>query len=287
MRYTFFPGCSLESSARDFHESTMAVAEALGIKLEELPGWTCCGSTPAHSVDSTLSVALPAQNLAAAAELGRDLVVVCAACYSRLATANLAMQDEATRKKIEDVTGIKYAGQVKVRHLLEVLVTDVGIAEIKSMAVKKLDGLKVASYYGCLLTRPRELSVFSDPEAPRLMEDMLIALGAEPVDWPHALECCGGSFGLTNRSATERLCRDILEMAKSAGANCLAAACPLCQSNLDMRQKDIEARYGTTLGLPVLYFTQLLGLALGLPQSDLGMNRLFTGVPAGLVGGSI
>jgi heterodisulfide reductase subunit B len=112
------------------------------------------------------------------------------------------------------------------------------------------------------------------------MEDLLIALGAEPVEWPHALECCGGSFGITNRPAAERLCRDILQMAKMAGADCLAAACPLCQSNLDMRQKDIEARYRTDLGLPVLYFTQLLGLALGLPERSLGLSRLFVGLPS-------
>lgn len=286
MRYTFFPGCSLESTARDFYESTMAVVDALGIRLEELPGWTCCGSTPAHSVDAILSVALPARNLAAARELGRDLVVVCAACYSRLQAANVAMREsEDVRKRVKDTTGISYAGEVRVRHLLEVLATDVGIAEIKSMAVRSLGGIKVAPYYGCLLTRPRELSVFPNPEDPRLMEDLMIALGAEPVEWPHALECCGGSFGLTNRSATERLCRDILEMAKAAGAECLAAACPLCQANLDMRQKDIEAHYGTTLGVPVLYFTQLLGLALGLPEKELGLGRLFTSVPAGLVRG--
>lgn len=283
MKYTFFPGCSLESTARDFHESTMAVAEALGIKLEELPGWTCCGSTPAHSVDAILSVALPARNLAAAAEIGNDMVVVCAACYSRLQAANVAMRDDPDmRKRVQESTGIQYSGEVRVRHLLEVMVNDIGIAEIKSMVVRKLNGLKVASYYGCLLSRPKELSIFPDSEAPTMMEDVLIALGAEPIDWPHAMECCGGSFSITNRPATEQLCRDILQMAKAAGAECLAAACPLCQSNLDLRQKDIQSRYGGDLGVPVLYFTQLLGIALGLPQKSLGLDRLFTAAPSGL-----
>lgn len=282
MKYTFFPGCSLESTARDFSDSTFAVTKALGIELEELPGWTCCGSTPAHSVDATLSIALPARNLAEAAKLGRDLVVVCAACYSRLQTANVAMRENAElRKQIEDATGVKYAGEVRVRHLLEVMTTDVGVDTIAAKAVKSLNRLKVAPYYGCLLSRPRELSIFADPEAPELMENLLYALGADPVRWPHALECCGGSFGITNKSATERLSKDILEMAKAAGATCLAAACPLCQSNLDMRQKDIEARYGTSFGLPVLYFTQLIGLALGLPESSLGLNRLFVKAPTG------
>lgn len=283
MKYTFFPGCSLESTARDFSDSTKAVTNALGIELVELPGWTCCGSTPAHSVDATLSIALPVRNLAAAAELGSDLVVVCAACYSRLQTANVALKnDPELRKRIEDVAGVKYDGSVRVRHLLEIMVTDVGIENIKGKATKSLNRLKVAPYYGCLLSRPRELSIFDDPEAPQMMEDLLIALGADPVQWPHALECCGGSLGITNRAATEQLGRDILEMAKAAGAECLAAACPLCQSNLDMRQKDIEAMYGTNFGLPVLYFTQLIGLALGLPEKSLGLDRLFVKAPAGL-----
>ncbi len=281
MRYTFFPGCSLESTARDFHESTMALAKALDIRLDELPGWTCCGSTPAHSVDATLSVALPAKNLAEAAKLGRDMVVVCAACYSRLANANMVMKnDPEMRAKVEAIIGMPYAGEVRVRHLLQVLTEDVGIAEIKSMAVRSLDGLKVAGYYGCLLSRPRELSIFDDPESPKLMENLLIALGAEPMEWPHALECCGGSFAITNKSAVEELGRDIIEMAKAAGADCLAAACPLCQANLDMRQKDIESKYGTKLGVPVLYFTQLIGYALGLDASALGLGRLFTAAPA-------
>jgi heterodisulfide reductase subunit B len=185
------------------------------------------------------------------------------------------------RSRVEDMIGAHYQGEVRVHHLLEVLSTDVGIQEIENRALRSLAGLRVACYYGCLLSRPRELSIFPDPEAPRLMEDLLISLGAEPVEWPHALECCGGSFGITNRPAVERLCRDILDMAKGAGVDCLAAACPLCQSNLDMRQKDIEARYGTSFGLPVLYFTQLLGLALGLPEESLGLGGLFVKAPIG------
>jgi heterodisulfide reductase subunit B len=281
MKYTFFPGCSLESTARDFRESTMAISKALGVELEELPRWTCCGSTPAHAVDTALSIALPVRNLVEAAMLGRDLVVVCAACYSRLQSANLAMQEDAEmRSRIEDIIGMEYRGEIRVRHLLEVLTSDVGVDTIKNLAVRDLSGLRMACYCGCLLSRPREISIFPDPEAPRMMEDLLLALGAEPVEWTHAQECCGGSFGITNRAAAERLSHDILDMAKTAGANCLAAACPLCQSNLDMRQKDIEKRFGITFDLPVFYFTQLLGLALGLPEKSLGLHRLFTKIPA-------
>lgn len=276
MKYTFFPGCSLESTARDFYESTISVAKALGVELVELPKWTCCGSTPAHSVDATLAVALPARNLAEAAKLGHDLVVVCAACYSRLQTANLAMKnDKDIRAKVEDVSGIKYTGEVRVRHLLEVLITDFGIDSIAKKVKKPLNGLSVASYYGCLLARPRELSIFDDPENPTLMDDLVGALGAESITWPHSTECCGGSFSITNTGAVEKLGKDILDMAKLAGANCFATACPLCQSNLDLRQKDIEAKFNSSYNMPVFYFTQLLGLALGLPEKSLGLDRLF------------
>ncbi len=281
MRYMFFPGCSLESTAREFKESTYAVCKALNIELYELPDWTCCGSTPAHSVDADLSIALPAVNLAQSASLGSDLVTVCAACYSRLETANLAMRnDETTRSRIGRIIGTDYHGQIRVRHLLEVLVNDIGIETIRKKSVRGLNGLRIAGYYGCLLSRPRDLSIFPDPEAPMMLQELLGSLGAEVVEWPHSQGCCGGSFGITNRQAAERLCRDILDMAKLAGAQCLAAACPLCQSNLDLRQKDIEARFGTDYGLPVIYFTQLLGLALGLPEKELGLGRLFVPMSA-------
>lgn len=277
MKYSFFPGCSLESTASDFRMSTFAVAKALGIELEELPDWTCCGSTPAHATDALLAASLPARNLAIAEGLGQDLVVCCAACYGRLAAANLALaEDAALRAEVAQSIGKEYSGGVKVRHFLQVLRDEVGIGEIKDAMVRSFDGLKVACYYGCLLTRPKELSIVDDPEDPQLMEDMLYALGAEPVEWPYKTECCGASFSITRTSTVERLGGDILKMAKESGADCIAVACPLCQSNLDLRQADIEKSSGTQFGLPVFYFTQLLGRALGLPDDALGINKLMT-----------
>jgi heterodisulfide reductase subunit B len=275
MKYSFFPGCSLESTANDFLISTREIATALGITLEELPDWTCCGSTPAHSTDALLAAALPARNLAIAGDLGRDLVVCCAACYARLAAANHAISsDRGLRDRVAEAIGRDYAGGVRVRHLLQVLREDIGLEEIRDGIVKSLNGLRVACYYGCLLTRPRELSIVGDPEDPQMMEEIFTAAGAEPVEWPYKTECCGASFSITRTSTVERLSAEILRMAKQSGADCIAVACPLCQSNLDLRQADIEKSAGERLGIPVFYFTQLLGIALGLSRDALGIDRL-------------
>ncbi|MCL5104938.1 MAG: CoB--CoM heterodisulfide reductase iron-sulfur subunit B family protein [Armatimonadetes bacterium] len=276
MKYSFFPGCSLESTAGDFRMSTYAVANALGIELEELPGWSCCGSTPAHATDSLLAASLPARNLAIAQDLGRDVIVCCAACYGRLAAANLAVEDATMRAEVAEAIGREYAGGVRVRHFLQVLRDDIGLADVKDAITKSLNGLKVACYYGCLLTRPKELSILDDPEDPQLMEEILVAAGADPIEWPYKTECCGASFSITRTDTVKRLGAGILEMAKESGAECIAVACPLCQSNLDLRQSDIEQSIGKQIGLPVFYFTQLLGRALGLSDDALGIGKLMT-----------
>jgi len=272
--YAFFPGCSLESTAKDLEMSTYAVTKALRIDMKELPGWTCCGSTPAHSTDALLAASLPARNLAIAEKLGKDMVVCCAACYGRLASANYALsRDEKLRAEVAEITGEEYEGGVRVVHFLQVLRDEVGIQEIRDSIEKSLGGLKVACYYGCLLTRPRELSILSDPEDPQLMEDILAAAGASPIEWPYKIECCGASFSISRTETVKRLVGDILRMAKESGAECIAVGCPMCQSNLDLRQDDIEKASGE-IGLPVFYFTQLLGRALGIPDSELGINKL-------------
>jgi len=277
MKYSFFPGCSLESTAKDYLMSTQAVAKALGIQLEELPDWTCCGSTPAHATDALLAAALPARNLAIAEGRGQDMVVCCAACYGRLAGANLALaEDSHLREQVAAAIGREYSGGVKVRHFLQVLREDIGLAEIRDRVTRPLGGTKVACYYGCLLTRPKELSIVDDPEDPQLMEELLSAIGAESVEWPFKTECCGASFSITRADTVKRLSGEILRMAKESGADCVAAACPLCQTNLDLRQADIERSTGERIGLPVFYFTQLLGRALGLSDEALGIGKLIT-----------
>jgi heterodisulfide reductase subunit B len=271
--YVFYPGCSLESTARDYYLSTQAVARALGLDLPELPDWTCCGSTPAHQSSDLLALALPARNLFAAG--GNTVAVCCAACYSRLKAANHRLaNDPETRARVAEALGTDYDGSTPVQHLLEILVRDLGLAKVKARVSKPLRGLRVAAYYGCLLTRPPEATHFDDPENPRLLDDLLAAAGAEPVEWPHKTECCGASYSITNVEIVEMLSSDILAMARDAGADCIATACGMCQLNLDLRQGDIEKKLGERFQLPVFYFTQLLGLAFGLGPRELGLRSL-------------
>jgi heterodisulfide reductase subunit B len=273
MSYVFYPGCSLEGTARDFGLSTVAVARALGIDLPELPDWTCCGSTAAHQSDPLLALALPAKNLAAAA--GRTVAVCCAACYSRLKTANHEIaRDAATRRQVAEAIGRDYDGRTPVAHLLEILVRDVGLKQIAERVKRPLKDLRVVCYYGCLLSRPPEVTKFDDPENPTLMDRLMEAVGATAVDWPHKTECCGASYSITDVDTVLALSREILAMARAAGADAIVTACPLCQLNLDLRQKDIEAKFGEAFNLPVFYFTQVLGLALGLAPRQLGLGSL-------------
>jgi len=273
MSYVFYPGCSLESTAKEYAASTKAVARALGLDLPDLPGWTCCGSTAAHQSDRLLSLALPAQNLIAAS--GRTVAVGCAACYSRLKLTNHEIADnEESRRQVGEVLGVDYDGSTPVKHLLEILRDDIGFAEIAGRVSRPLTGLRVAAYYGCLLVRPPAVMRFDDAENPTVLDDILSAAGAEVVDWPYKTECCGASYSITKTEIVLRLARQILAMARDAGADCVATACPLCQLNLDMRQGDIEAASNEKFNLPIFYFTQLLGLALGLPVNQLGLRSL-------------
>jgi heterodisulfide reductase subunit B2 len=270
--YTFYPGCSLDATAKDFHVSTFAVAGKIGLDMPEIENWICCGSTAAHSSDPLLADALPAQNLRAAK--GRTVAVACASCYSRLKMANHHIAgDAAVRAEVAQVVGGDYDGLTPVRHMLEILGEDLR-QEIAAKIRRPLTGLKVACYYGCLLSRPPEVTQFDDAENPTLMDKLLETAGATPVDWPHKTECCGASFSITDSSIVVDLSDQILSMAKAAGVDCIATACPLCQLNLDMRQLDIETKYGRRYNMPVFYFTQLLGLALGCSASDVSLDSL-------------
>jgi heterodisulfide reductase subunit B len=271
--YAFFPGCSLDGAAKDFRSSTLGVAAKLGLDLPELKDWICCGSTAAHSTDPLLADALPAKSLSTAG--GATVAVACAACYSRLKTANHHIAgDAALRAKVAQVVGHDYDGRTPVLHVLEILVRDIGLARIAAAIKRPLTGLKVACYYGCLLARPAEITGFDDPENPTLMDRLLETAGATPVEWPHKTECCGASFSITDSGIVLDLSNRILLMAQAAGADCIATACPLCQLNLDMRQKEIEARSGNRYNLPVFYFTQLLGLAMGCRAEELSLDSL-------------
>ncbi|MDO9265278.1 MAG: CoB--CoM heterodisulfide reductase iron-sulfur subunit B family protein [Desulfosalsimonadaceae bacterium] len=276
MRYAYYPGCSSESSARDQHTSSVAVARSLGIDLVEIPGWSCCGATPAHQTDRILASSLPAANLLKARDMGLDVVVNCAACYNRLKTANHEVQNQPEmRKKVATALGRDYDGSVKVRHIVEVLLEDFGVKNLKTRLRHSLNGLKIASYYGCLLVRPHEVTQFDDPENPQSVDTLVTALGGESLDWPCKVSCCGNSLSLTTRSDLVVEFSDaIIGMASAAGADCIAVACPLCQVNLDLRQSDIQKKTGRNYQMPVLYITQLIGLCLGLSFADLGLEKL-------------
>jgi heterodisulfide reductase subunit B len=279
MRFGYFPGCSAESTARDMHESTMAVSKALGIELVEPKGWTCCGATAGHQTDRFLSVALPAASLAKVQDDGLDMVVSCAACYNRMEIANHEIRRSAEmRKDVGEALGRDYDGSVNVKHFLEVLTEDVGIEKIKESAKHSLNGLKVACYYGCLLVRPHEVTNFDDPENPTCMDKLVTALGGESLDWPHKVECCGGGLSMSRTDVVVSLTDAILEMAKASGAQCITVGCPMCQINLDMRQLDIRKRLGKSYDMPVVYITQLIGLCLGVSPKELGLDKLM--IPA-------
>ena len=278
MKYAFFPGCSLESTARNFDQSTRAVCRALDIELEDIPDWVCCGSTPAHTTNDSLAVALPVTNLQKAKEMGLPVMVACASCYSRLRTANHKIKSGDYSERTERITGRPYSGNVEVHHILDVLVNHLGLDTIKAKVVRPLSEFRIASYYGCLLTRPPEIASFDDTEHPTAMDDLLRAAGAEPVEWPFKTECCGASLSITHSEVVVRIGHKLLSMADRAGVNCIAVACPLCQTNLDLRQSDAIKTHGHIDAKPVLYVTQLLGLALGLSAQELGLNALTVSV---------
>jgi heterodisulfide reductase subunit B len=275
LRYAFYPGCSLGTTAKEFALSTRAVCRALDVDLCELDDWVCCGASAAHIRSELLGLALPLINLAAAEQQGRNVMTCCSACHNRMkSTAYELKENPELLAKLNAMAEENYRGETRVFNILEVLAREVGPETIQTKTSRPLTGLKVACYYGCLLTRlPRELRTDS-AEHPVMMDELMAVAGAEPVDWPGKTECCGASLTLAGRPTVFRLIRDILQMARENGAECLAVGCPLCQANLDMYQSDAQNKYGDVPSMPVFYFTQLTGLAMGLPAGELGLDRL-------------
>ena len=275
LKYAYYPGCSLHASAGEYDLSTRELFNRLGIGLAEVPDWFCCGATPAHNVDELLSLSLCAKNLELAEQVDGDLAVACAACFSRLKfTQHTLEESELKRKQVEKAIAAPVRLDGRVKHLLEILARDLGLRKLEKAVTKPLAGLKVACYYGCLLTRPPEIPNLDCVEAPTIMEDVLKAVGAEPVAWSHRMECCGANFTLSRPGVVIQLSNAILDSAKAAGADCVIVACPLCHGNLDIRQKEIEGVYSVNYGLPVFYITQLVGLACGLTADQLGLDAL-------------
>lgn len=276
MKIAYYPGCSQEGSALDYGQSSGALCAAMGIELVEIPGWNCCGSTPAHAVDSELSAALCVRNLDLAKKNGHDLVATpCPSCLSNLRMASHRMKEETFRNRVNELLDEPAAEELpEATSIMQLIGRLRDLEAIKQRVVKPLTGIKIAPYYGCLMSRPAEIMDFGDPENPTLMESLLEACGAEIIDFPLKTVCCGASFGIPERSLSAINSGKILQLATVMGADAISVACPLCQMNLDLRQKQAAKTVATRLDMPVLYFTQLMGLALGIAPKDLGINQL-------------
>jgi len=274
-KYAYYPGCSLHATAGEYDLSTRNLFKAIGIGLTEVPDWFCCGASPAHNVDELLSLSLCAKNLELAEKVEGDLAVACASCFSRLKTAqHVLAENPVKRAQVEKAIAAPVPVGGKVKHLLEILDGDFGVERLASAVKKPLSGLKVACYYGCLLTRPSEVTELDSCEAPTIMERIVEAAGAETVSWTHRLECCGANFTLSRPGVVIQLTNAVLDSAKAAGADCIMVGCPLCHGNLDIRQQEIERVYSTSYNLPVFYLTQLLGLVVGLGADKLGLAAM-------------
>lgn len=282
MKYLYYPGCSLKETGKAYDESLRAVFQELGIPLTELPDWNCCGATSYMSIDEMKGHALAARNLALAEEeMGDapfiDLVTPCNACYLVLSKTQHSLEEfEEVSDRIGAAlkgAGLEYTGKVRIRHPIDVLVNDVGLEAISKVVKRSFTGIKVACYYGCQMVRP--YSTFDDQEDPTTMDRLMQALGAETVDWPLKTRCCGGTFTGTIQDVGLRLNYILLKEARKRGADVVVTNCSLCQFNLECYQNQINRKYGGHGVLPIAYFTQLVGLALGIPRKELGLQRLF------------
>jgi heterodisulfide reductase subunit B2 len=270
--YAYYPGCSMHGSAKEYNVSTQLVTRRLGIELREIKDWTCCGASAAHATSRLLGYALSARNLRIAEQMGMPLTSSCPACFSRLKLTSRDLAGDAElRAQVAEAIGNLVQGNVDVQPILGTLWPE----EVKAAVRKPLQGLKVACYYGCLFVRPGDVTGFDDEENPQSMDRLLAAAGADPIDWAFKTECCGASMAIPRPGEVERLSGRILAAAKRLGADCIAVTCAMCQANLDQRQGAISARRGEDTSIPVLYFTQLLGLALGFSAKEMMLERHF------------
>jgi len=269
----YYPGCSLHSTATEYDASTRAVCEALGLNLIEPHGWICCGSSAAHRSEPEEAVRLPLENLAIIEQSGfEEVTMPCAMCFSRHKAAQYEIRHDGQHKSQMDQTiGYVYQDKVKVTTLIESITQHVGADKIAAKVKQPLKGLRVVCYYGCLLTRPPQVTEAAHPENPTNMDQLMRALGADVIDWSYKTSCCGAAHSLTRPDIVLKLSSALIEHARDAGADAIAVACPLCHTNLDARQFQMKL----DAPLPVLFFTQLMALALGLPeQARLNKNLI-------------
>jgi heterodisulfide reductase subunit B len=274
MPYAYFPGCTLSTKAANYDVSGRAVAEALGMTLQELPDWQCCGATFPLATDNAMALIAPTRMLAQTQEAGGHTTTLCAVCYHVLKRTQVFLdRHPETLERINWFTDEPYEGGARISHFLELLRDEMGWEALKERVIRPLAGLKVAPYYGCLLLRPENEINLDDPDEPTILHDCLAALGCEVVDFPYKVECCGSYLAVSQPELAEELSREIVENARRRGAELVVTACPLCQFNLDFSQRPRDGRHTTTgYELPTVYFTQLMAMALGLDESVLGLE---------------
>jgi heterodisulfide reductase subunit B len=278
MKFGIYPGCSLTGSARDYNESVFALAEAFGLDFIQIPDWNCCGATAAHNLNRELSLALPARILALAEKNGlEEIIVPCAACYSRLVvTQHELKKDPELKNRISEVIEMDYSGSSRILNVIEWIDKYI-VPQLDAKIVSQFK-YKVACYYGCLLVRPDKVLKYDRAEDPLTMDIVMSKIGATPVDYPYKTECCGAGLSISRTDIVSKLSGKIIEDAEHRGADAIIVACPMCHSNLDMRRPDINKYWKTEYNIPVIFVTQAIGLAIGLPASKVGLKRHFVEV---------
>lgn len=273
-KFALFPGCSLEKMAASYHRSSVETTKQFGIELQELEDWNCCGATTYSYIDELLANTLNARNLALAEKEGLDFVAPCSACYKNAYFANKYLKEdpdlfEHINYALEQ-DDLQFHGNIEVHHIIDIFANEIGPEEIKERVTNPLTGLKVAPYYGCQIVRPRKNG--EEFENPQFFEEIITAMGADAVDFADRLRCCGASLIMTSRHAALEMVRVLLYNAVSSGADVIATACPLCQVNLECYQTAVNEEFGTDFNVPVLYFTQIMGMALGMSRRQLGIG---------------
>jgi len=261
MSFSYYPGCTDHSTSLEYGLSAEAVFKTLGVELVEIEDWNCCGAAATHSLNHLLSLCLPARNIAIAQSTkAGPLAVPCAGCFNMLKRAEYALKnDEAKRKEIEEIVGFTYQPSFEILALIDVIVNRIGLETIQGKVKRPLSGLRPACYYGCALVRHPKVTQLDHPENPQYLDRLMKVLGAEPVEWSYKNDCCGADLALTHSGIVKKLVGKIVSMAKEADAHCIVTSCGLCQANLEMRQET---------GLPVFYFTELMGVALDVEKRD-------------------
>lgn len=273
MKLGYYPGCTLYSTAKEYNLSTISVFKSLGIELAEISDWNCCGAIEAASLNYLLSIALPARNLTIASREYQTLIMPCSACLANHTKAFKELKgDPVLQERIKKIINAEIK-DIELKHPLDVLVNDIDMEKIKEKIKKPLNGLKVVSYYGCVLVRPSRVMQFDNPENPQYLDKIITALGAESLPYDFKTKCCGGALMLTNEDLTLQMSKNILVSAKEIGAQCIVLLCPMCHLTLESLSFKLELKLKLNLEMPILYFTQLIGLGFGINPKLLGLNK--------------